>query len=116
MLKALSEIAWFKAAFKEFKTFSQEAQAKIFSALNLAAQVEKAKIAKPMEGLGAGVFEAAVKRGSDAYRTVYAVRIDDKLWILHAFKKKSRRGVKTPKQDIDLIKRRIKVLREMANE
>jgi len=66
-----------------------------------------------MKGLGAGVFEVALKYRTDAYRTVYAVQMDEKIWVIHAFKKKSKRGIKTPKLEIDLIKKRIKILKEM---
>ena len=83
-----------KAALKEFRTFPDAARKKIISALNLAAQGEKAEISKPVKGLGTGVFEVAVKYRADAYRTVYAVQIDEKIWVVHAFKKKSKSGNK----------------------
>ena len=56
---------------------------------------------------------AALKYRTDSYRTVYAVQIDEKIWIIHSFKKKSKTGIKTPKQEIDLIKKRIKILKGM---
>ena len=112
MLDALREIAWFKAATKNFKTFPEEVRAQIYSALNLAATGEKGDSAKPIKGMGARVFEIALKYQKDAYRVVYAVKIGEKLWVVHAFKKKSKSGIKTPKQEIDLIKARIKFLKE----
>ena len=81
-------------------------------ALRIAAQGEKADAAKPMKGLGAGVFEIAVRHRRDAYRTVYAVQLDDDVWVLHAFQKKSKSGIKTPKHEIDLIRERIKRIME----
>ena len=65
-----------------------------------------------MKGLGGGVFEVALKYRTDAYRTVYAVQIEDKIWVLHAFKKKSKTGIKIPKQDLDLIRQRIRKIKE----
>jgi len=59
------------------------------------------------------VFEIALPYRSDAYRMVYAVQLGDAIWVIHAFKKKSKTGIKTPKEDIDLIKSRIKQLKEM---
>lgn len=112
MLDTFRKISWVKAAVKEFKRFPKGAREEIEGALTLAAQGEKAEIAKPMKGMGAGVFEIALKFGTDAYRTVYAVKIDETIWVLHAFKKKSKTGIKTPKPDIDLIKTRIKFLKE----
>lgn len=71
-----------------------------------------ANIAKPMRGFGSGVFEVALKYRGDAFRTVYAVQIGDALWVLHAFQKKSKTGIKTPKHEIDLIHDRLKRLKE----
>jgi phage-related protein len=66
-----------------------------------------------MHGLGAGVLELALRFRGDAYRVVYAVQLADELWILHAFQKKSRRGIKTPQQEIDLVRDRMKRLKEI---
>ena len=114
MLDTFRKISWVKAAAKEFKRFPKGAREEIEGALTLAAQGEKAEIAKPMKGIGTGVFEIAIKYSADAYRLVYAVKIDEKIWVLHAFKKKSKTGIKTPKQDIDLVKSRIKILKEIT--
>ncbi len=82
------------------------------AALQLALLGEKSDIAKPMAGLGSGVFEIALPYFSDAYRAIYAVKIGDDIWVVDAFKKKSKQGIKTPKADIDRIKHRLKLLRE----
>ena len=65
-----------------------------------------------MKGLGSGVLEIALKYRADAYRVVYALQIGEAIWVVHAFQKKSKTGIKTPKQDIDLIKKRIKDLKD----
>lgn len=70
------------------------------------------EMAKPMKGLGSGIFEIALRHRDDAYRTVYAVQIGDDVWVVHAFKKKSNVGIKTPKHEIDLIKTRINKIKE----
>ncbi len=62
-----------------------------------------ADIAKPMHGLGSGVFEIALAHRGDAFRVVYAVQLGDALWVVHAFQKKSTKGIKTLKHEIDLI-------------
>ncbi|MBT5633897.1 MAG: type II toxin-antitoxin system RelE/ParE family toxin, partial [Nitrospina sp.] len=54
----------------------------------------------------------ALKYRADAYRVVYALQIGEAIWVVHAFQKKSKTGIKTPKQDIDLIKKRIKDLKD----
>ncbi len=70
-------------------------------------------IAKPLVGLGSGVMELALRHRGDAFRVVYALQIGDDIWVVHAFQKKSKAGIKTPKPDIDLIRERLKRLREM---
>ncbi len=79
----------------------------------IAAEGGKADIAKPMQGLGSGVLEIALPFRGDAFRVVYAVQLGDDLWVVHAFQKKSIQGIKTPKHEVDLIKDRLKMLREM---
>ena len=66
-----------------------------------------------MKGLGSGVFEIALAFRGNAFRTVYAVQAGDDLWVVHAFQKKSTHGIKTPRHKIDLIKDRLKRLKEM---
>ena len=85
-------------------------------ALTIAAEGDKAEIAKPMKGLGSGVFEVALKYRTDAYRTVYALQIADAIWVVHAFQKKSTEGIKTPRREIDLIRERIKRLQKESNQ
>ena len=66
-----------------------------------------------MTGLGSGVFEIAIAYKTDAYRTIYALKLEQDIWVIHGFQKKGKQGVKTPKREIDLIKNRIKVLKEV---
>jgi phage-related protein len=66
-----------------------------------------------MHGLGSGVFEIALPFKSDAFRVVYAVQLADEIWVVHAFRKKSTQGIKTPQREIDLIKDRLRRLKEM---
>ncbi|MEQ9209023.1 MAG: type II toxin-antitoxin system RelE/ParE family toxin, partial [Pseudomonadales bacterium] len=74
------------------------------------------KDAKPLRGIGPGVIEIAVKHDKEAYRCVQAVRLGKSIYILHAFQKKSKKGIATPRQDVELIKRRYKEARELENE
>ena len=112
MTKQTRPISWLKAARKEFEDFPVGAQEICLGALTIAAEGSKADIAKPMTGMRSGVFEIALRFQSNAFRVIYAVQIDDDLWVLHAFQKKSTIGIKTPQQDIDLIKERLKRLKE----
>ncbi len=106
-------ISWIAAALKDFRGFPGEAQSICLAALTIAAEGGKADIAKPMRGLGSGVYEIALSFRSDAYRVVYAVQIADEIWVVHAFQKKSTHGIKTPKPEVDLIKDRLKRLKEI---
>ena len=81
--------------------------------MTIAAEGGKADIAKPMRGLGSGVFEIALPFRGDAFRVVYAVQLGEDIWVVHVFQKKSTRGIKTPKAEIDLVKDRMKRLKEM---
>jgi phage-related protein len=60
-----------------------------------------------------GVFEIALSFKGDAFRVVYAVHLADEIWVVHAFRKKSTQGIKTPQREIDPIKDRLKRLKEM---
>ena len=106
-------ISWIKAALKEFETFPEGAQTICLAALTIAAEGGKADVAKPMQGMGSGVIEIALAFKGDAFRVVYAVRLADEIWVVHAFQKKSTQGVKTPKREVDLIKDRLKRLKEV---
>ena len=105
-------ISWINAARKSFEAFPKGAQDEIMQALTVAAEGDKADIAKPLKGFGSGVFEVALKYRTDAYRTVYAVRLANDIWVLHAFQKKATQGIKTPKKEVDLIRERIKRLKK----
>ena len=106
-------VSWLKGALKEFETFPEGARLICLAALTIAAEGGKADIAKPMQGIGSGVFEIALPFKGDAFRVVYAVQLGDDIWVVHAFQKKSTQGIKTPKHEIDLIKDRLKRLKEM---
>ena len=106
-------VSWIRTALKEFQTFPERARSICLTALTIAAEGGKADVAKPMHGLGSGVFEIALAFRGDAFRVVYAVQLAEEIWVVHAFQKKSTQGIKTPKREIDLIKDRLKRLTEM---
>ncbi len=106
-------VSWISAARKAFDAFPEGAQSICLAALTFAAEGGKADIAKPMKGIGSGVFEVALPHRGNAFRVVYAVQLGADLWVIHAFQKKSTQGIKTPKHEIDLVKDRLKRLKEM---
>lgn len=109
----MRNITWIKAAAKDFRDFSQPAQEQIKFALQVVAFGEMPDIAKPMKGFDTGVFEIAVASRGNAFRCVYALKLGDDIWVLHAFQKKSTQGIKTPKHEIDLIHNRIHRIKEL---
>ncbi len=76
----------------------------------MAAQLgDKAPSAKPLKGYrGGGVLEVVESHASDTYRAVYTLKFQGVVFVLHVFKKKSKRGIATPKKELDLIRRRLK--------
>ena len=63
--------------------------------------------------MGSGVLEIALAFKGDAFRAVYAVQLGDDIWVVHAFRKKSTQGIKTPQREVDLTKDRLRKLKEM---
>ena len=115
MTRPTRPISWISAARKEFASFPEGAQAICLTALTIAAEGGKADVAKPIKGLGSGVFEIALPYRGNAFRVIYAVQLGSDLWVVHAFQKKSTQGIKTPRHEIELVKDRLKRLKEMLH-
>jgi phage-related protein len=113
MTRTTRPISWIGAARKDFGKFPEAAQSICLVALTVAAEGGKADIAKPMKGLGSGVFEIALPHRGNAFRVVYAVQLGDDIWVVHAFQKKSTQGIKTPQHEIELLRERLKRLKEV---
>src|SRR5258706_5448462 len=113
MIRETRPVSWIRAALKEFETFPEGARSICLAALTIAAEGGKADIAKPIQGMGSGVFEIALPFRGDAFRVVYAVQFGEEIWVVHAFQKKSTKGIKTPKRETDLIRDRLRRLKEM---
>lgn len=79
---------------------------KVGFALYFAQQGQKHVAAKPLKGFGGGVLEVVEDYDRGTYRAVYTVRFVEAVYVLHVFAKKSKRGIATPKRDLDLIKAR----------
>jgi phage-related protein len=105
-------ISWLKAARKDFEAFPEDVQSDMLDALTISAEGGMSNKAKPFKGVEGGVFEIALRHRGDAFRTLYAVRIGEAIWVVHAFQKKSKSGIKTPQMEVDLIRERLKRLKE----
>ena len=104
-------VDWVRAARKAFETFPATVRDRVNTALTIAAEGGKADIAKPLKGIGPGVLETAVRYRTDSWRVVYVTEVAGRLWEIHAFRKKSKTGIRTPKAEIDLIGNRLARLR-----
>jgi phage-related protein len=112
-IRKTKPVSWIKAALKDFQEFPEGAKSILPGALTIAAEGGKADITKPLHGFGSGVLEIALAYRGDAFRVVNAVQVADEIWVIHAFQKKSTQGIKTPKHEIDLVRDRLKRLKEV---
>jgi phage-related protein len=113
ILRASRPVLWIRAARKDFEDFPEAAQTDFLRALTIVAEGRTPDVAKPLKGLGSGVLELALRHRGDAFRVVYAVQLGADIWVIHAFQKKSRTGIKTPKAEIDLIRQRLRRVKEI---
>ena len=112
----LRPVVWLGNARKNLKGFPEGAQKLAGDELQLIQFGGMPKDAKLFKGVGSGVLELALRYASDAYRVVVAVQLGRRIYVLHAFQKKSKKGIATPQRDVDLIKKRYAEARELADE
>jgi phage-related protein len=101
-------LEWVGSSRDDLRGFPDDVQDHIGFALYQAQLGSKHRDAKPLTGLGSGILEVVSDFDANSYRAVYLVRFRDAVYVLHAFQKKSKRGIATPKAEIDLVKRRLK--------
>jgi phage-related protein len=111
----LRPLVWLRNAKSNVQMFPRGAQKIIGDELQLMQFGGMPKDAKPFKGVGSGVFELAVRYDADAFRTVLAVQLGKKIYVLHAFQKKSKKGIETPKHEVELIKQRYAEAKELAS-
>ncbi|MDE0638738.1 MAG: type II toxin-antitoxin system RelE/ParE family toxin [Candidatus Poribacteria bacterium] len=112
----LRNVQWVGDSKERLQAFPEPVRKDIGHALYRVQIGEIPPSAKPMKGIESGVFELVDTYATDTYRVVYTVKIGRSLYVLHCFQKKSKRGIRTPKKDIDLIKRRLRRAKEMEKE
>lgn len=102
-------VIWVGSSKKDLLELDKEVQRMIGYSLNKAQKGFKDEDTKPLKGFGgASVLEIVKKDVSGTYRAIYTVKFKEALYVLHVFQKKSKSGIKTPKQEIDLIENRLK--------
>ena len=109
----IKSLLWVGSSKKDLKAFPAEVRSLMGFAFYQAQLGHKPASAKPLAGFGgASVLEIVDDFQTDTYRAVYTVKFADAVYVLHAFQKKSKRGIATPKAEIDLIKSRLKLAEE----
>jgi phage-related protein len=103
---------WVGSAKRDLMEFPGAVRDEIGAALSVAQFGGKHPKAKPWKGEGPGILEIVEDYRGDTYRAVYTVRFESALYALHAFQKKSPKGIKTAQSDVELIRQRLKAARE----
>jgi len=112
----LRPLVWLGDSKRSLRDFPEGAQKLLGDELQLIQFGGMPRDAKPFKGVGSGVLEIALRYASEAYRVVLALQISSRIYVLHAFQKKSKKGIETPKRDVELIKKRYTEAQELARE
>jgi phage-related protein len=115
--RQLKPLEWIGSSKKDLRALPDEVMDVFGYALHLAQAGGRHLQAKPLHGFGsAGVLEVVEDWRGNAYRAVYTVRFEERVFVLHVFQKKSKSGIETPKPDRDLIRKRLQVTAMRAQE
>lgn len=96
----MKNLEWIGSSKKDLMEFPLEVRQEMGYALHLSQKGEQYSKAKPL------------KHDTNAYRSIYIVSLGDTVYVIHSFLKKSKKGIKTPKEEIDIIKKRLKLLKK----
>ena len=106
-------LTWVGSSKRDYLRFPEQVQDDMGYALYIAQMGERPKSAKPLKGFkGAGVLELVEDHAGNAYRAVYTVSFAERVYVLHAFQKKSKKGIATPKSEIRLVEQRLRAAEE----
>lgn len=108
LLHLFRPLRWMGSSRKDYRAFPPRVQEQFGFELFVAQTGQRPPSAKPLKGLGPGTSELVDDYVGDTYRVVYTTRLTAAVYVLHAFKKKAKRGIKTPQADIELIRRRLR--------
>lgn len=103
----LKPVRWVGSSRKDVRSFPPAVRAGVGQALYTAQKGETDPAAKPLKGFGgSSVLEIVTDHRGDTWRSVYTVRFARAIYVLHAFQKKSKKGIATPKKELDVIRQR----------
>ena len=110
-------LEWIGSSHRDLMTLPADVRRLFGYALSLAQSGDQHDAAKVLKGFGsAGVLEVVEDDAGGTYRAVYTVKFAEAVFVLHCFQKKSKRGIATPKKDMDIIRARLKVAEAFAKE
>ena len=109
----IKSLVWVSSSHEDLTEFPSEVQHEMGYALYVAQEGDKHPKAKPLKGFS-GVMEIRSSYRTNTYRAVYTTKIGDAIYVLHTFEKKAKRGIQTPKKEIALIKRRLKIAQDLS--
>jgi len=106
-------LIWMGDSLEMLQGFPEDVKDELGFALFQAQTGKKHIKAKPLNGFGAGVLEVVSDHRGDTFRAVYTVRLAGRVYVLHAFQKKSKTGIATPKTEMELVKNRLRRAKEL---
>lgn len=112
----MKKLQWIGSSKKDLTTFPKNVRFQMGYALYAAQNGDTHETAKPFTGHGSGIYEVVSDYNKNAYRAIYIVNMGEAVYVLHAFQKKSKIGIKTPKQEMVIIKERLKQLKLMLKD
>ena len=112
LLPGEKPLDWVGSSKRDFLAFPESVKDEMGNALGVAQFGGKHPSAKPWKGQGPGVCEVVEHYDRNTYRAVYTVRFREVVYVLHAFQKKSPKGIKTAQLDVDLVARRLKTAQQ----
>jgi len=110
----IRQIVWVGSSLKDLRKFPDAVKDEVGYILYLIQIGEHHKNIKPLTGFAGGVMEIKSDYDKDTFRAVYAAKLGDEIYVLHTFKKKSKTGIKLPKEDIEVIRQRLIRAQELA--
>ena len=115
--KKVKALFWIASSKKDLMDFPVDVRKEMGHALYIAQKGGKDKKAKPLKGFkGATILEIVESDGNGTYRNMYSVQFEEIVYVLHAFQKKSKTGIKTTKQDVDLLEKRLQAAQQKHKE
>lgn len=117
MVRSAKPLEWIGSSYKDLMALPLAVRKFFGFALSLAQVGDHHEATKVLKGFGcAGVLEVVEDDAGGTYRAVYTVKFEKAVFVLHCFQKKSKRGIETPKEELDIIRARLKVAETIAKE